>query len=76
MPAASEERRTSAGSDLGIARTRLGISRVQLAGLADCSMAALGNIEQGAVPKRSSVLDRAFAALAAVKAEQLGGLER
>jgi hypothetical protein len=49
---------------------------VQLAGLADCSMAALGNIEQGAVPKRSSVLDRAFAALAAVKAEQLGGLER
>jgi predicted transcriptional regulator len=71
MPVAASER-TSAGSDLRAERTRLGISRAQLAGLADCSMAALGNIENGAVPKRSSVLERAFAALAALSADRAG----
>jgi len=59
--------RRTAGSDLREARTRLGVSRAELAGLADCSMAALGNIEQGAVPKRSRVLERAWQALDSVK---------
>jgi hypothetical protein len=35
-------------------------------------VAQLGNIEQGAVPKRSDVLGRALAVLAAVEAERAG----
>ncbi len=45
-------------------RERLGITRAQLAGLVGCSPTSLANIEDGAVPKRSGVLERAIAALA------------
>jgi transcriptional regulator with XRE-family HTH domain len=55
----------SRGRDLREARERLGLSRAQLAGLAGCGLASLGAIEQGAVPERSEVLERAWAALEA-----------
>jgi predicted transcriptional regulator len=51
------------GHDLRASRESLGITRAQLAGLADCSLAQLTAIEQGAVPRRSAVLERAWAAL-------------
>jgi len=54
------------GRDLRSARAEAGLTRAQLAGLTGCSLAALGNIEQGAVPKRSRVLDRALAVIEAV----------
>jgi transcriptional regulator with XRE-family HTH domain len=54
------------GRDLRSARAEAGLTRAQLAGLTGCSLAALGNIEQGAVPKRSRVLDRALAVIDAV----------
>jgi len=53
----------AAASELRAARARLGISRAQLASLAGCSLAALGAIEQGAVPRRSAVLERARQAI-------------
>jgi transcriptional regulator with XRE-family HTH domain len=60
--------RSTPGSDLRAARERLGITRAQLAGLAGCSYASLGLIEQGACPKRSRVLDRAWQAIAQASA--------
>ncbi len=54
------------GRDLRATRRRAGVSRAQLANLAGCSLASLANIEQGAVPRRSRVLEDAFAALAVI----------
>lgn len=59
-----------AGQELRAAREALGISRAQLAGLADCSLASLDKIEQGAVPRRSRVLAQAWAALASARSER------
>jgi transcriptional regulator with XRE-family HTH domain len=56
----------SGGQSLRAARESAGITRAQLAGLAGCSLASLAAIEQGATPRRSLVLDRAWAALNAV----------
>ena len=53
----------SAGFALRAARERAGLTRVQLAVLADCSLTALASIEQGLVPRRSRILPRAWAAL-------------
>lgn len=55
---------SGAGRDLREARERAGLTRVELAALAGCSLAQLASIEQGAVPKRSQVLRAALAALA------------
>lgn len=52
------------GHDLRQARHRAGITRAQLASLVGCSLAQLANIEQGAVPRRSRVVDEALVALA------------
>lgn len=49
--------------DLREAREQAGLTRAQLAGLTGCSLAALANIEQGAVPKRSRVLAAALSAI-------------
>lgn len=51
------------GRDLRAAREDAGLTRVQLAALAEVSLASLANIEQGAVPKHSRVLTAAFAAI-------------
>lgn len=56
---------TTDGHDLRRLREEAGLTRAQLAALADCSLTALGNIEQGAVPKRSRVLEAALATIAA-----------
>jgi transcriptional regulator with XRE-family HTH domain len=48
-----------AGLNLRRAREEAGLTRAQLAQLAGCSLAQLGNIESGAVPRRSEVLERA-----------------
>ena len=55
---------SAAGRELRAAREARGITRAQLAGLAQCSLASLDRIEQGAVPRRSAVLARAWDALA------------
>jgi predicted transcriptional regulator len=41
-------------------REAAGLTRAQLAGLADCSMAFIANVEQGYVPKRSPTLEHIF----------------
>jgi transcriptional regulator with XRE-family HTH domain len=53
---------STAGAGLNLRRDReqAGLTRAQLAHLAGCSLASLANIEQGAVPKRSEVLERAL----------------
>lgn len=51
------------GVNLRAAREQAGLTRVQLANLIGCSLAQLANIEQGAVPKRSEVLQAALEAL-------------
>lgn len=56
---------TRRGQNLRAAREGAGLTRAQLAGLAGCSLAQLGNIESGAVPQTSRVLDAAFAAIEA-----------
>ncbi len=55
--------RRTAGEELREARERLGLSRVDLARLAGCSLSMLGNLEQGAPVGRSGVLERAERAL-------------
>lgn len=57
-------------------RESAGITRAQLAELADCSIASLGYIEQGAVPRRSAVLDAAFAALENLNDERASAAEK
>ena len=54
---------TSQGGRLREDREAAGLTRAQLAGLAGCSLASLANIEQGAVPKHSRVLDAARSVL-------------
>lgn len=51
-------------SELRARRERAGLTRTRLAGLVGCSPTSLANIEDGAVPKRSAVLERALALLA------------
>jgi transcriptional regulator with XRE-family HTH domain len=51
------------GRRLREAREAAGLSRIELAAMIGCSLSQLGNIEQGAVPKRSRVLDAAMAAI-------------
>jgi transcriptional regulator with XRE-family HTH domain len=48
------------------AREATGLTRARLASLAGCSIASLANIEQGAVPKRSAVLERAWAVIESI----------
>jgi transcriptional regulator with XRE-family HTH domain len=55
---------TTTGHDLRAARVRAGLTRAQLASLIGCSYSQLGNIEAGAVPRRSGVLDRAWTVIA------------
>lgn len=57
---------TDRGRALRSAREAAGITRAHLAALADCSLASLAQIEQGAVPRRSRVLARAWQALAEI----------
>jgi transcriptional regulator with XRE-family HTH domain len=57
---------TTAGGHLRRARERAGLTRVELAALAGCSLSQLANLEQGAAPKRSRVLTAALAALARI----------
>ena len=63
----------TAGDALRAARREAGLTRIQLAALADVSFSQLSNIEQGAVPKRSGVLERAFAAIAALNENDPAG---
>ena len=51
---------TGPGLNLRRERRRVGLTRAQLAQLADFSLASLANIEQGAVPKHRDVLARAL----------------
>jgi transcriptional regulator with XRE-family HTH domain len=51
------------GAELRAARERAGLTRAQLAARAGCSMSMLGDIEAGAVPRRSAVLGRVQAVL-------------
>ena len=41
----------------------MGLSQPQLAGLASCSVAFVGNLERGYIPNRSDVLPRILAVL-------------
>lgn len=59
-----------AGQELREARERLGISRTSLAGRAGVGLGSLCNIECGAVPKRSRVLEKAWAVLREIEAAQ------
>lgn len=52
------------GRDLREAREAAGLTRAELAALTGCSISSLGNIEQGAVPKESRVLEAARRAIA------------
>jgi transcriptional regulator with XRE-family HTH domain len=45
-------------------REQSGLTRAQLACIADCSLAHLSNLEAGAVPRSSAVLDRVLVVLA------------
>jgi transcriptional regulator with XRE-family HTH domain len=51
-------------SDLRARREGAGLTRTRLAGLVGCSPTSLANIEDGAIPRRSAVLERALAVLA------------
>lgn len=52
-----------ASDELRLRRTRLGLSRAELAAAAECSLSTVSNIEQGAVPRRGYALERMRAAL-------------
>jgi DNA-binding XRE family transcriptional regulator len=64
------------GQNLRAARERLGVTRAELAGLAGCATSSLGFIEQGAVPKRSEVLARAWAVIEQLDAEQAATIKQ
>lgn len=51
------------GIALREARERAGLTRIELATLVGCSLSQLANIEAGAVPKQSKVLEAAFRAI-------------
>jgi transcriptional regulator with XRE-family HTH domain len=53
----------AAARELRAARERAGLTRAQLAGLTGCSLSTITNIEHGAVPRRSPILDRLWAVL-------------
>jgi predicted transcriptional regulator len=53
-------------------RRRLGLTQAQLAARADCSIASIGWMEQGAIPKHSAVLDRVWTVLKQLDAERDG----
>jgi transcriptional regulator with XRE-family HTH domain len=67
--------RSQSGRDLRAAREKAGLTRVELARLAECSLAQLGSIEQGLTPHRSGVLERAWAVLADSRATNSDGPE-
>jgi predicted transcriptional regulator len=50
-------------------RTRLGLSRARLAGLAGCSVTSIDNLEAGYVPSRSAVLARLLDVLDRLEAQ-------
>jgi DNA-binding XRE family transcriptional regulator len=52
--------RAAVAADLREARGRVGLTRAALAGLVGCSPTSLANIEAGAVPQHSAVLERAL----------------
>ena len=54
---------TDRGGNLRAAREEAGLTRAELANLIGCSLAQLANIEQGAVPQRSQVLQAALEAI-------------
>jgi predicted transcriptional regulator len=64
---AKEDPSSDLDSDLRAARCQLGISRAKLAGLAGVSISALGDIEGGYMPRRSRVLESAWAAIREVE---------
>jgi predicted transcriptional regulator len=68
--------KSPAHEDLRAARERFDLTRVDLARLADCSLASLAALEAGAPIKRSAVRERAWRAIRAVEAERTGGLAR
>jgi transcriptional regulator with XRE-family HTH domain len=59
-------------AEIRAARERAGLTRAQVAARAGCSMSMLGDIEAGAIPKRSAVLDR----VRTVLDEATGGAQR
>jgi len=59
-------------SDFRVRRERAGLTRARLAGLVGCSTTSLANIEDGAIPKRSAVLERALSVIAAHEDEAPG----
>lgn len=61
---------TKMGEALTHARKRVGLTRTRLAALVGCSTTSLANIEDGAIPKRSAVLERALAVIAAHEDER------
>jgi transcriptional regulator with XRE-family HTH domain len=64
----NDEHKSARGQHLRAAREQAGLTRAQLAGIARCSISSLGFIEQGAVPERSAVLDRAWRAIEQIRA--------
>jgi DNA-binding XRE family transcriptional regulator len=48
------------GQSLAQARKRVGLTQARLSALANCSIASIAWIEQGAVPQHSDVLARAW----------------
>lgn len=54
---------------IGERRRRLGISQQEVARLADCSVARVGQLERGMAAERSAVLDRISAVLERAEAE-------
>jgi transcriptional regulator with XRE-family HTH domain len=62
----------AAASELRTARERVGLTRAQLAGLAGCSLSTITNIEHGAVPRRSAILDRLQAILDGMSSQEEG----
>ncbi|MGI8623714.1 MAG: helix-turn-helix domain-containing protein [Solirubrobacteraceae bacterium] len=64
MSTATTSTDSPGGFDVRSARQAVGLTRAQLAVRADCSLASLGNIEAGVIPRRSAVLERVAAVLA------------
>jgi hypothetical protein len=58
------------GRELRAAREHVGLTRAQLADMAHFAISSLGFIEQGAVPERSAVLDRAWAVIERLENER------
>lgn len=65
----NDKDKADGGRRLRAARKRVGLTRAQLAGLTECSISSLGFIEQGAVPRHSAVLERAWSVIESLEAE-------